>query len=81
MPASCSARLEDLPDESTNRREWLVAAGPVPGPRSRELNAVGGVVTSRAVLADPPDVASMAEQMGYDTGTQRDGRRSSRSSS
>ena len=39
-----------------------------PGRRSRELNQVGAVVTSRAVLADPPDVASMAEQMGYDTG-------------
>ena len=35
----------------------------------RELNEIGGVVTSRAVLADPPDVASMAEQMGYDTGS------------
>ena len=32
------------------------------------------MVTSRAVLADPPDVASMAEQMGYDTGQRRDAR-------
>jgi putative ABC transport system permease protein len=59
---------EDLPDDSTNRHEWLVASGPVSWAQVRELNAVGGVVTSRAVLADPPDVASIAEQMGYDTG-------------
>ncbi|KRE93993.1 hypothetical protein ASG76_11315 [Nocardioides sp. Soil774] len=58
----------DLPDESVDRREWLVAAGPVSWAQVRELNAAGGIVTSRAVLADPPDVASMAEQMGYDTG-------------
>lgn len=60
--------VEDLADESSNRREWLVDAGPVPWSTVRELNEFGGIVTSRAVLADPPDVASMAEQMGYDTG-------------
>lgn len=59
---------DDLPAGSTNRREWLVDAGPVSWSQVRELNEIGGVVTSRAVLADPPDVASMAEQMGYDTG-------------
>ena len=58
----------DLPGDSTNVREWLVGAGPVPWAQVRELNQVGGLVTSRAVLADPPDIASMAEQMGYDTG-------------
>ena len=62
--------VDDLPGESTGgRREWLVAAGPVPWSTVREVNAIGGAVTSRAVLADPPDLASMAEQMGYDTGT------------
>ena len=35
----------------------------------REVNAIGATVTSRSVLADPPDLASMAEQMGYDTGS------------
>lgn len=61
--------VDDLADESTNRREWLVdAGGPVSWSTVRDLNAIGGVVISRAVLADPPDVASMAEQMGYDTG-------------
>ena len=61
--------VDDLPDGSTNRREWLVEAGPVSWSAVRELNEIGGVVTSRVVLADPPDVASMAEQMGYDTGS------------
>ncbi|MCW2736980.1 ABC transporter permease [Nocardioides sp.] len=60
--------LDDLPSGSTNVREWLVDAGPVSWSQVRDLNEVGGIVTSRAVLADPPDVASMAEQMGYDTG-------------
>lgn len=60
--------VDDLADESTNRHEWLVDAGPVSWSTVLELNEIGGVVTSRAVLADPPDVASMAEQMGYDTG-------------
>ncbi|RYB89446.1 ABC transporter permease [Nocardioides glacieisoli] len=59
----------DLADEATNRREWLVdAGGPVSWSTVRDLNEIGGVVTSRAVLADPPDVASVAEQLGYDEG-------------
>ena len=58
----------DLPNDSTNVREWLVDAGPVSWAQVQDLNKIGGIVTSRAVLADPPDVASMAEQMGYDTG-------------
>lgn len=58
----------DLPPVSDNVAEWLVDAGPVSWSQVLELNKVGAVVTSRAVLADPPDVASMAEQMGYDTG-------------
>ena len=58
----------DLPSESTHVREWLVEAGPVSWSQVREVNQIGGLVTSRAVLADPPEVASMAEQMGYDTG-------------
>ena len=59
---------DDLPSDSSNVREWLVESGPVSWAQVRELNQVGGLVTSRAVLADPPDVASMAESMGYDTG-------------
>ena len=62
--------IDDLPGESTGgSREWLVDAGPVSWSNVRDVNEIGGVVTSRAVLADPPDLASMAEQMGYDTGT------------
>ncbi len=59
---------DDLPGESANVREWLAEAGPVSWSQVRELNQIGGLVTSRAVLADPPDVASTAEAMGYDTG-------------
>ncbi|PKH37969.1 hypothetical protein CXG46_21585 [Nocardioides alpinus] len=60
--------FDDLPSDSANVREWLVEAGPVSWSQVLDVNEVGGLVTSRAVLADPPDVASMAEQMGYDTG-------------
>ena len=68
MPAVLGS-VDDLADGSTNRHEWLVdAGGAVTWSTVRELNEIGGVVTSRAVLADPPDVASMAEQMGYDSG-------------
>ncbi len=59
---------DDLATSTSNVREWLVDAGPVSWSQVRAVNEIGGVVTSRAVLADPPDVASMAEQMGYDTG-------------
>ncbi len=59
---------DELGSDGSNVREWLVDAGPVSWSQVRELNEVGAVVTSRAVLADPPEVASMAEQMGYDTG-------------
>lgn len=60
---------DELPPESVNVREWLVEVGPVSWSQVLELNKVGALVTSRAVLANPPDVASMAEQMGYDTGS------------
>lgn len=59
---------DDLAPDSDNVSEWLVEAGPVSWSQVLELNKIGGLVTSRAVLADPPDLASMAEQMGYDTG-------------
>lgn len=60
--------VDDLPVDGDNVREWLVDSGPVTWSQVRELNQVGVLVTSRAVLADPPDLASTAEQMGYDTG-------------
>lgn len=59
---------DDLPSPGDNVGEWLVEAGPVPWSTVLDLNALGAIVTSRSVLADPPDVASTAEQMGYDTG-------------
>lgn len=61
------ASADDLPPDSDNLREWLVGAGPVSWAQVRELNRLGAVVTSRAVLADPPDVAPAAEQA--DTGS------------
>ena len=68
MPAVMGS-VDDLPDESTKRHEWLVdAGGSVSWSTVRELNEIGGVVTSRAVLADPPDVGSLSEQLGYDEG-------------
>ena len=60
--------VDDLPADGDNVREWLVEAGPVSWSTVLDINAIGGVVTSRAVLADPPDLVTAAEQMGYDTG-------------
>ncbi|HSF36106.1 MAG TPA: ABC transporter permease, partial [Nocardioides sp.] len=54
--------------DTTHRWDWLVESGPVSWAQVRELNAIGVVVASRTVLADPPDVESVAEQLGYDTG-------------
>ena len=48
--------------------DWLVDGDPVTWSDVLALNRAGLVVTSRAVLADPPPVHEMAEQMGYDTG-------------
>ena len=48
--------------------DWLVESGPVGWDQVLELNQVGFLVASRAVLADPPDLSSMAAQLGYDTG-------------
>ncbi|PVG84242.1 hypothetical protein DDE18_00975 [Nocardioides gansuensis] len=47
---------------------WLVETGPVLWSDVLALNELGGAVQSRAVLADPPPVREMAEEMGYDTG-------------
>lgn len=57
---------EDV-DPTGRQGDWLVETGPVSWEQVRELNGAGFLVTSRAVLADPPDIASMAAQMGYDT--------------
>lgn len=60
--------VQDMPSDGDNVHEWLVAAGPVTWSAVLDVNAIGGVVTSRTVLTDPPDLAATAEQMGYDTG-------------
>ena len=48
--------------------DWLVGGDPVTWSDVQAINAVGGLVYSRAVLLDPPPVVEMAEEMGYDTG-------------
>lgn len=53
---------------TATRGDWLVGTDTVTWAQVQELNAVGGIVASRAVLADPPDVTDLAEQLGYDTG-------------
>ena len=55
-------------DAAGDRRDWLVGTDAVSWGDVQALNAVGGIVASRAVLADPPDVADLAQQLGYDTG-------------
>ena len=49
--------------------DWLVGGDPVTWPDVLALNRAGLLVTSRAVLADPPPVDEMAAEMGYDTGS------------
>ena len=41
-------------------RSWLVDGGPVSWATVRQLNDIGAVVTSRAVIADPPPASEMA---------------------
>jgi putative ABC transport system permease protein len=48
--------------------DWLVDGGDVSWAQVRAMNAAGLLVTSRAVLADPPPAREMVEQMGYDSG-------------
>ncbi len=59
----------DLPgDSSGGHGEWLVDSGPVTWEQVLELNRIGGIVTSRAVLADPPATTPFDEMMDYDDG-------------
>ena len=55
-------------EETLDNEAWLVESGPVSWEQVLELNEVGAVVTSRAVLADPPDLSATADRMGVDTG-------------
>ena len=58
---------DDLSSQfSEGHREWLVDSAPISWEQVRQVNRLGGVVTSRAVLADPPDFSALAEQLGYD---------------
>lgn len=69
------ATIDVLPDalgpafaDYTPDVDWLVDGDAVMWSDVRALNEAGFVVTSRAVLADPPPVQEVAEEMGYDTG-------------
>lgn len=55
-------------DARSARGDWLVDTGSVTWSEVQALNARGGIVASRAVLSDPPDVADTAERLGHDTG-------------
>ena len=68
MPSALGPIGSALTEDQGSRVEWLVGPDPVTWSDVRALNALGGIVASRAVLTDPPDVADVAEQMGYDTG-------------
>ena len=49
---------------------WLLGAGPVTWDDVRALNAIGGIVVSRAVIADPPPDSELAPEMSaYSSGT------------
>lgn len=48
--------------------DWLVESGDVSWSQVQTMNKVGLLVTSRAVLADPPPVHEIAADIGYDTG-------------
>ncbi|WP_107765969.1 FtsX-like permease family protein [Nocardioides terrigena] len=70
-----TATVDVLPDalgpafaDYTPDVDWLVGGDAVMWSDVLALNRSGLLVTSRAVLADPPPVHEMAEQMGYDTG-------------
>lgn len=70
-----TATVDVLPDalgpgfaDYTPDVDWLVDGDAVMWSDVLALNRAGMVVTSRAVLADPPPVQEMAERMGYDTG-------------
>ena len=43
---------------------WLVAGGPVSWPTVQQLNAVGAVVLSRAVVSHPPPRSELAPEIG-----------------
>ena len=68
MPSVLGPIGSALAEDQGSRADWLVGPGPVTWQDVRALNDLGGIVASRAVLTDPPDVGAVAEQMGYDTG-------------
>ena len=69
MPTVLGSIGSVLTEDEGPREDWLVGRPePVTWQDVQALNALGGVVASRAVLADPPDVADVPGQLGYSTG-------------
>ncbi|GAA2149857.1 hypothetical protein GCM10009844_30000 [Nocardioides koreensis] len=60
----------ELVDHGNGMKTWLVGGGPVSWDQVREINAVGGLVLSRAVMLDPPPESAIpAEIRSWSTGT------------
>jgi putative ABC transport system permease protein len=65
MPSVLGPIGSVLTDEQELRQDWLVGRpDPVTWQDVEALNALGGIVVSRAVLADPPDAEDVAGQLG-----------------
>lgn len=57
-----------LADRKNGPREYLVGGGPVTWPEVQALNEIGFVVTSRAVITDPPPDAELPAEVRAITG-------------
>lgn len=69
MPSVLGPFGSVLTDEQEIRQDWLVGGpDPVTWQDVESLNALGGIVASRAVLADPPDIDDVAPELGHGTG-------------
>ena len=53
--------------ETTGTNQWLVDGGPVSWATVRQLNGIGAVVTSRAVIEDPPPLSEWPEGVQPDS--------------
>lgn len=47
---------------------WLAESGPVSWETVKELNAMGALVLSRAVIEDPPPASEIPEELNWDSG-------------
>lgn len=62
----------DLVDHGVGMQTWLVGGGPVSWGQVQQINALGGLVLSRAVMTDPPPESAIpAEVRSWSTGTEQ----------